>query len=273
MINCFLNVPLMLISIIANPLILVAIVRTPSLRSPSTVFLCSLAVSDLLVGLVVQPVYIAYELKRGPVLLRAFSTLFGIACGVSLCTMTVISLDRFLALHYHMRYPNLMTEKRALYTSAAIWSGCIFVSCLSLWYKSYAALAISTAVCLVISFFSYIRIYLIVCQHQQQIQAQQQAVHGLNAEHNPNMVQSKRSAVNTFIYYICMILCYTPFVVLMLITAFNPTFRRNSWDFKETCTFVNSSINPFLFCWRLRELRNAVLKTLRQFLGKQTQGN
>ena len=138
MINCLLNAPLMLISIITNALILIAILRTPSIRSPSTVFLCSLAVSDLLVGLVVQPVYISYELKRSLLSYRAVSMLFIVACGVCFCTMTAISLVRFLALQYHMRYPNLMPEKRALYTSAAVWFICVLASRLSLWKRSYA---------------------------------------------------------------------------------------------------------------------------------------
>ena len=119
-INCLLNVPVMLISIIGNSLVLVAILRTPSLRSPSTMFLCNLAVSDLLVGLVVQPVYIANELTND-----LFNTLRNImtfaACGASLLTVTAISVDRFLALHYHMRYPDLMTMQRAMYTSATLW--------------------------------------------------------------------------------------------------------------------------------------------------------
>ena len=64
-INCILNAPLMLTSITGNALVLAAILRTPSLRSvPSTVFLCSLAIIDFLVGLVVQPVYIASKLHH-----------------------------------------------------------------------------------------------------------------------------------------------------------------------------------------------------------------
>lgn len=51
-INCVLNVPLMIICIIGNSLVLTAILKTPSLHSPSIMFLGSLAVSDLLVGLV-----------------------------------------------------------------------------------------------------------------------------------------------------------------------------------------------------------------------------
>ncbi|KAL9958759.1 hypothetical protein ACROYT_G035817, partial [Oculina patagonica] len=63
-INCVINAPLMLTSIIGNTLVLAAILRTPSLRSPSIMFLSSLAVSDLLVGFFVQPLYIASGLTR-----------------------------------------------------------------------------------------------------------------------------------------------------------------------------------------------------------------
>ena len=114
-INCILNAPLMLTSITGNALVLAAILRTPSLRSvPSTIFLCSLAITDFLVGLVVQPVYIAIELRHltGEFIFKAIVSMSTSLCGVSLATITAISVDRLLALHYHMTYPNLMTTKR-----------------------------------------------------------------------------------------------------------------------------------------------------------------
>ena len=61
-INCTLNVPLTLISIFGNDLVLAAVIRTPSIHSPSMNLLCSLAVSDLLVGLLVQSLNIANAL-------------------------------------------------------------------------------------------------------------------------------------------------------------------------------------------------------------------
>ena len=273
LVNCILNAPLMLLSITGNALVLAAILRTPSLRSPSTVFLCCLAVSDLLVGLVIQPLFVAVLLKPGLLLLTATSTLIFIACGVSLCTMTVISVDRFLALQYHMRYPNLMSEKRALIASAAIWLICVFISCLTLWKKSYALLTFAIAICLFISTFSYIKVYFVVRRHQLQIHAQQQAVESLNAAHNLNMVRSKKSAINTFIYYICMILCYCPVFISMLIFAISSKPWTVAWTLVDTVAFINSAINPFLYCWRTRELRAAAFKTLRNILCNQTDEN
>ena len=116
-----LNALLVLISVIGNSLLLVAILRTPSLRSPSTIFLCSVAALDLLVGFVVQPVFVASIFNLENLTLRyANNMLTSSLCGVSLGTMTAISVDRFLALHFHLQYPNLMTEKRAIYATATL---------------------------------------------------------------------------------------------------------------------------------------------------------
>ncbi|XP_078344325.1 histamine H2 receptor-like [Oculina patagonica] len=276
--NGVLNAPLMLISIIGNTLVLAAILRTPSLRSPSMLLLCSLAVSDLLVGFVVQPFYIAYRLKENGSngsLYQALTTTSLSACGVSLMTMTVISVDRFLALHCHMRYPNLMTTSRASCTSATLWLISFLLSLFSFWKISiyYFAIATTIIICVLISTVCYIRIYRIVRHHQLQIHAQQQAVESLNDENNQNMQRSTKSAKNTFIYYIVMLLCYMPVFIAMAILFISPNHWTEAWALAETIAFMNSSINPFLYCWRLRELRTAVNKTARKMLCKQSEEN
>ena len=272
-VNCVINAPLMLISIIGNALVLAAVMRTPSLRSPSTIFLCSLTASDLLVGIVVQPVYIVSELKpESPLLQHAYNMLFLLCCGVSLGTMAAISVDRYLVLHYHMRYPNLMSEKRALCTSGALWSMCLLLTCLYFMSRNIYLLTtvVGIAMCISVTTFSYVSICQIVREHQLQIHVQQQAVKSLNAEHHLNMVQSKKSAINTFIYYVCMMLCYSPVFISMLILVIFPKRPKNAWIFADTVLFMNSFINPFLYCWRLHELRTAVLKTLRKLLSRES---
>ena len=138
-----LNAPLMLISVISNSLVFAAISRTPSLRSPSTIFLCSIAVSDLLVGFVLQPVSIAFVFNPGNLKLREAYNMSALSlCGVSHGTMTVISVDRFLAVHCHMRYPILMTEKRAIHTTVSLWFICIPLSCIHFGSRNYYRLVL-----------------------------------------------------------------------------------------------------------------------------------
>ncbi|XP_078357097.1 melanocyte-stimulating hormone receptor-like [Oculina patagonica] len=272
-INCILNAPLMLISIIGNSLVLAAILRTPTLHSPSIMFLCSLAVSDLFVGLVLQPLYIAYELTKLSSLYQPMTTIAVTGVGVSLGTITVISLDRFLALHYHMRYQNMVTMHRAKYTIATLWLLNFLVSFFAFWKITYYyfVIAVSIPIHLLLSTVCYVRIYRIVRRHQLQILAQQHAVGNLNDE--SNMQPSAKSAKNTFIYYIVMILCYTPLFISMTILFFFYDRWTVAWNLTDTVAFMNSSINPFLYCWRLRELRTAVIKTAKKMLCKRTEEN
>ena len=275
-INCGLNAPLVLISILGNALVLAAIIRTPSIRSKHMIMLCSLAVSDFLVGLIAQPLYIVEQLTKDRFVYRV-SVMMGYSLsGVSYLTITAITVDRFLALHYHMRYATLVTPSRVKYTLIAIWLINILISCFNLWNTQIHSLltGIIAISCLVISTFSYIKIYCIVHRHQLQILAQQQAVESSDTGNNLNTVRLKRSAMNTFVFYIVLIICYLPAHVLLTFYGLsNMNDWPNEWEFAITAVLMNSSINPFLYCWRLRELRTAVVKTARQMLCSQAQEN
>ena len=271
--NCILNAPLMLLSIIGNALLLVAIMRTPSIRSPSVIFLCSLAVSDLLVGLVVQPVYIVEQMvKTVPKLQEAIRGMGFAGCGVSLWTMTAITVDRFLALHYHLQYPNLMTTSRAIYTIITIWCIITLFSFSILWslsiYYFFATFCIT--ICLLVCLVCFIKIYRIARRHQLQIHVQQQVVENSTDTHKQQIRQSTKSAKNIFIYFLTMILCYSPFSIVVIISGFTSLDLQVIRTFPVTVAFMNSSINPFLYCWRMTELRTAVLKTAKLFSCRQT---
>ena len=271
---CVLNAPLMLTSTAANILVLTAIKKTPSIRSSSITMLCSLAVSDLLVGFIVQPFFFASLLSRVFLIERISKIAAFWLCGVSLCTMTAISIDRFLALQYPMRYQaTIRVNQRALNTLVIIiWLHNFVFSGFYVWNWPLYFIMIATGVCLFISIstFCYIRIYRIVRRHQNQIQAQQQAAQQ-NTTHgdNSNMVRMKRSALNTFIFYIAMILCYFPIIISLCVASITSKDLPEVWHLADTVVFLNSSVNPFLYCWRLKEIRKAVLKILRQISRRQ----
>ncbi|XP_078344539.1 histamine H2 receptor-like [Oculina patagonica] len=270
-INCVLNAPLMLVSILGNALVLAAIIRTPSIRSTSMIMLCSLAVLDILVGFLVQPFYIAKELTNKALLQNLAVKMGYLVCTASILTITAITVDRFLALHYHMRYATLVTESRVKYTLVFIWLISFLVSGFNFWhYRVHSFLSgIVIITCLIISTISYIIIYRIVRRHQLQIIAQQQAVQRFNSENNLNMARLKRSAMNTFTFYIALIICYFPMFIILSLHGISNKDWQPEWEFAFTAVYMNSSINPFLYCWRLRELRTAVVKTARRTLCKQ----
>ena len=275
-INCVLNTPLMLISILGNALVLAAIIKTPSIRTtPHMIMLCSLAVSDLLVGLIAQPIYIAERLTKDRFVEHAAEMIGFSLCGVSLLTITAITVDRFLALHYHMRYATLVTESRVKYTLTVIWLIKFLLSGFGLWYERVHRFCVASVsiICLLICMASFIRVYCFIRRHQLQIHAQQQAVQSSDAGSNLNVPRLKRSAVNTFIFFIVLIICYFPMYVLLTLYGLSIKDWQSEWQFAFTAVFMNSTVNPLLYCWRLSELRTAVVKTARQMLCKQTKEN
>ena len=183
------------------------------------------------------------------------------ACGVSLCTMTAISVDRFLA-------PTIMTSSRASLTSVVI---CLIISLLSaiyFWNRTvyFILTAIIICISLLISTVSYIIIYRIVRRHQLQIFAQQRATKSSNNSPNANLTQIKKSALNTFVFYVAMILCYLPMVISLSLYSLSFDDWPKALNFADVAVMLNSSINPFLYCWRLPCLRRAVVKMGRKLI-------
>ena len=276
-VNCVLNVPLMLVSIVGNSLIILAVLKSPCLRRATSLnLLCSLAVSDLLVGLLVQPLYIADELKTlvnaEDQLLHHLSGMLGFfLCGVSLNTMTVASLDRMLALLYHLRYATLVSESRIKYIIVFVWLGTLILTAALYFWNKYVFHLISgffITICLVVCTASYIRIYFIARRHHAEIQIVHQAI-AENSDTSKRKLTARtiKSAVNTFIFYIFLILCYVPQVVLLIIFGtMSVKYWRAEWTFATTVIHMNSSINPILYCWRLRELREAVIHIAKRII-------
>ena len=120
---------------------------------------------------------------------------------------------------------------------------------------------------------SYIRIYYFICQYELEIRAQQQAVQSSDAENNLNVPRLKRSAMNTFVFCVALIICYFPLYLLSTLYGLFIKDWQSEWQFAFTAVFMNSSMNSFLYCWRLSELRSAVVKTGRQILCKQIEEN
>ena len=276
--NSTVNFPLSVLTIVGNTLVLVAVWRTPSLRSPSVILLWGLATTDLAVGLLVQPLFLSMELKLlsnssayNCVLGKAFITVSYTVCGVSLATLTTITIDRLLALKYHMRYSSIMTIHRAFCVIAVNWLTSGFLASLILWTSKLLFLfvmALVVAIFLCFSTSAHINIYCIISRHKRQILAQKRAVQDNS---RINITRFKRTVFNTFLVHYFLLICYIPLFVTLLLQANeeripSESWRENgtgiAWKLSSTVVFMNSALNPFIYCWRLREIRTAVKKSL-----------
>ena len=267
-----LNTFISITATIGNLLVLVTIWRTPHLHSPSNTLLFGLALSDLCVGIVCEPLFVGFQAvlfkNSGKItsctLFNTLTLISTFLTAVTLLTVTAMSVDRYLAIYLHLRYEQVVTENRARKVILCLW----FISSVPLFIiifdpmTSYLALTLIIAVCLVIMSFVWIKIFHVVRHHQAQIQDQMAA-----AMQPFNMARFRNSAINTMLVLVIVLLCYTPFLVLKIFLTV--TFNFSNFVFVEiTYLFVvlNSSLNPLVYFWRQRDLRARAKQLVLKFI-------
>ena len=190
-----------------------------------------------------------------------------VLCGVSLLTLTAISVDRLLALLLGLRYKQVVTLKRtyviviSFWVVSAVFSTMYFWdSRINFWYK-----AIGITVCLVISIFSYTKIFLNLRHRQNQMQDQAQQP---NQRNQLNIARYRKAVSAALWLQLTLVACYLPHGIM---TAFLTTNRLSTSaylasHFTLNLLYLNSSLNPILYCWKIDEVRQAVKGTIRQVL-------
>ena len=121
------NLFLSFVAVLGNSKVLTTIWKNPSLHSPAHILLASLAVSDLAVGLVGQPLFIVHLFSRTRTVPLVYFICSSFFRGEAFLPITAISLDRLLALQLHLRYHSLVTF-RVNVVVLLIWSASAFLS-------------------------------------------------------------------------------------------------------------------------------------------------
>lgn len=273
LVNIITNMGLMIAAILGNVSILLSFVFVSSLRTTSNYLLLGLALTDLGVGLVVHPLYISVMLSVYTssvpqcTVLVIYSLSVSFLAGVSFLYIAMIGLDRSLAIRLHLRYGQIVTEKRSIITQVAVWiiNGLL---CL-VWLAGFQVYSTLAAVVVAISLFGtfvvYIKIYQVVKRHRAQIRDQMTVQ--LSEIEVSRLKRLRKSAVNTLYVFFVFVLCYLPFFV---ITAINNMFKSSNtsvvlaYEFSVTLMLSNSSLNPLMYCLRLRDFRTAVKKTFKR---------
>lgn len=257
-----------------NLCILITIWRTCYLHTPSNVILFFLALSDVGVGFLAQPVAVVNTVAKiqgfintacvSGVAVAALSTYL---CGVSLLSVTAVSIDRYLALHLHLRYKQLVTNKRVIALLVLTWLLVALVLIMWLWYPKFILnLGIAVGgICVLITSGCFFRIYLFLRYHIRQIDIQ---THPTSEDQDQNealnLTRYRKSVLGMFMVYLVLLFCYLPYLSVACVVAVQGinTTNRLLFELMRTLVYVNSTINPFIYCWRLQYIRAAVLQRL-----------
>ena len=270
------NIFLSITAFLGNFLILVALNKESSLHPPSKLLYRSLATTDLLVGLVTQSLAATYWMSlvhehwslcryaRGAVFVSGF-----VLSGVSLLTLTAISVDRLLALLLGIRYRQIVTLKCTCIITASFWILSLAAGSFSISHTRIAVWCKITVIasCSVISIASYTKIFRTLRRHQAEIQDHVQQQPSQTTALN---MARYRKAVNSALWVqLALAVCYVPKFIVLLMITYRKTFSSHLLvivTIANILTNLNSTLNPFLYCWKIKEVRQAVKQTIRQAL-------
>ena len=285
--NCVLNAFLTITAITLNSVTIQALRKTPSLSKPLRTLLLSLAVTDLGVGLLCHPFNIAFLIKwiqknteNYPTCTAytAFTFITNLLSKASFFGIAALSVDRFLAIHFHLRYQELVTYKRVVAAVISMWVLSALFALFRLLVSTditYVIFAINGVVCYVVSAVLYFRIYSAVQRHKKQIQSLQVQQVVLNSEEMAaNARRVNKSAVGTFYVYIVFLACYLPhsFSLAFIVLSGSTSVTKMSTLYTWILVLSNSSLNPVVYCWKLKPIRRAVVNILRNTFASHNRG-
>ena len=271
-----LNIFLSITATLGNALILVALRNVSSVHPPTKLLLRCLAVTDLCVGLLTQPLYVSMILnsvtkKNMNILHYLFNATFALSftlSAVSIYTLTALSVDRLLALLLGLRYRQVVTLRRVFAAICFTWLMSILFGFSYSFWRHLVVFTTGTVIgilSLCISLFSYSKIFLTLRQRQAQVHFQTRHERGTGSI-SLNKARYKKSVSSIAWVQLALVVWFVPFYIACAIILLSG-WRGRTWDFVGACVttliYSNSSLNPILYCWKIKDVRRAMKTTVR----------
>ena len=269
-INSFTSYAAIMLNIVA----IIALRKTPSPRKPLKILLLSISVSDLCVGLLVQPLNVALHVidKRNPIV--APLARVHIISGTFFCTATLlgicaVSVDRFLAIHLYLRYQEIVTHRRVEAVVISIWvlSAVLSLSRINSEKADRIILAIIVFItlgCLVAIAIIYVKLYVVLKHHIMQVQALNINLDSQTTVAIEDTARQKKCTVAIFYLYLTLLICYLPntcIALMVVVDAYVPASEVIL--FSDALVYLNSCLDPLIYCWKMRQVRLAAMNILR----------
>ena len=274
------NIFLAITASLGNTLILIALHKVTSIYPPTKLLFRCLAVTDLLGGLISQPLYVTILFPRfttwnvNVAIPRADDFFFGLLTVVSLLTSAAISLDRLLALLLGLIYRHTKTLRRVWVVIVCIWlisalpATCvIFSEYPKLYDISFWLFSSLLTFSLLVSVFSYAKIFKTLRYRQVQVHGNSQQGQRPNGGGNQlNIARYKKTVYSIAWVQLALLICYIPYILIRWLSV-KPSHSTEIYILSElfvTLIYLNSSLNPALYCWRIRDVKQEVKNIIRK---------
>ena len=256
-----------------NVLVIIAVKRKARLQSYTNILLACLAVTDALTGVFVQPTFIIRRIFQllGEIntdIVRTLHIFFlTVVTFSSALHLMLVTCERLIAIKYTMAYPHLVTTQNIKVAVTSSWVLALFFSVLRwplsdlLFNESVAEklrkmiVFIVLTFCVVFMTTSYAILYKEAARQKNKLKAQQ-----LPQEDVERFVK-ERKALKTTVYVIgAVLLCFSPGAVLTILSYIRELNIPYSAPWIITIVMLNSLLNPLVYCWRQKEMRQFVFQ-------------
>ena len=273
---CVLNFVFSLVATLGNLLVIRALMKNSTIPATVKKLFLSLAFSDLAVGLCSQlmtAIISAVMLKMAsseddlaffcPTVLIVLLYFMHLLAVASFLNVIVIAFDRLLAVSLHLRYQELVTPTRVTIVLVSLWlTSCVSAFLYIFLPKGIVMAAVISVIGYVLTTLAYVRIYKVVRYHQNQIYSQNQLQNAQTREAH----RQRKSAYNSLFVSVVFLACYFPFFPCTILYETNTS--EISFLVAHFASifliYLNSSVNPLVYCWRYPEIRRSVKSTVKK---------
>ena len=261
------------LTVALNLLVIMAVKRRVRLQSYANILLACLAVTDALTGILVQPTYIIWRVFQ---LLGAINTdmihnlhiLFLVAVTLSSALhLMLVTCERLIAIKYTFVHPYLVTARNIKVAVTVFWfialCGTILKrTSVSQLFNDGMGEKIGNVIifiviisCIIFIVMSYSILYKETAYQKNKIKTQQ-----ILQEEVERFLKEKK-ALKTTVYVIgAVLLCFSPGAVIAILSCIRELNIRYSAPWIMTIVMLNSLLNPLVYCWRQKEMRQFVFQ-------------
>ncbi|KAJ8042227.1 Alpha-1A adrenergic receptor [Holothuria leucospilota] len=254
-------------------------------RTPNNIFLCSLAVADIFTGLLAVPSTVFARVFISPLTCYAgfrqilFAPAFTF-CSVSICHLVVVTVDRFIAVSYPLKYPVMMPIRKCKYILFLVWIiGLILGSlpsfgvlkhpyqwvCGNVNYNAKVVTAHSLLIAGLIPMTSvillsfYARIFAIAKKHAKSASGMRGVAMDQSKVQHLELKSRMRATVTAVLVVAVFSVCWLPVSAKLVYEAFLNLPERVQFTFQtatEFLVFLNSGMNPIIYTLRNKKYRD-----------------
>ena len=262
-------------TIVANVILLLIIAKTRSLHTPSNILLAALCFSDLLVGVVSQPAFIALLFKiqwfqiPSITLAKVVELSSTVLNGSSFIIVFYITIDRYVAVCRPFFYQRNASIKcySIVVTITMLYQFSVPIASPSFYFFSYAVFTILAFAAI---FFCYIRIYLVIAQKERSVLR----LGSFGDEEREILHRNREERSKTYTIMVLLIvftITYLP-ILLVVVVIFGPDqisdlcqLSPDMYLMLTWSTFIyalSGAINPIVYCIRMKAIKEATKSLL-----------